>query len=60
LALIKNEEDFQKWLEKAEYMAWPALPYNPQYDNQAPIDYSNPTVVTPWWQSVRPWQIAEI
>ena len=60
LALIKNEEDFQRWLEKAEYMAWPALPYNPQYDNQAPIDYSNPTVVTPWWQSVRPWQIAEI
>ena len=60
LSQIKNEEDFQRWLEKAEYMAWPALPYNPQYDNQAPIDYSNPTVVTPWWQSVRAWQIAEI
>jgi hypothetical protein len=41
-------------------MAWPALPYNPRYDGQAPIDYSTPTVVTPWWQSIRPGQIAEI
>ena len=60
LAKVKNEKDFNAWLEKAEYMAWPALPYDPRYNGQAPIDYTNPTVITPWWQSVRAWQIAEI
>jgi hypothetical protein len=41
-------------------MAWPALPYDARYSWQAPIDYSTPTMVTPWWKSVRAWQIAEI
>jgi len=59
LAKVKNQKDFEAWLEKAQYMAWPALPYNPQY-NWNPVDYTTPTVVTPWGQSVRAWQIAEI
>ena len=60
LAKVQTEQDFNNWLNKAQEMAWPALPYNPRYDGQAPIDYTNATVVTPWWQSVRAWQIAEI
>ena len=60
LAKVKNEKQFNEWLKKAEYMAWPALPYDARYSWQTPIDYTNPTVVTPGWQSVRAWQIAEI
>ena len=60
LAKVQTEQEFNAWLDKAQEMAGPALPYNPRYDGQAPIDYSNPTVVTPGWQSIRPGQISEI
>lgn len=60
LSRVRNEKEFKAWLNKAQEMAWPALPHNPQYDNQEPIDYTDTTTVTPWWQSVRRWQIAEI
>lgn len=59
LSKVQNEQQFNNWLERAKLLM-PALPYNSQYDNQEPIDYTNTTTVTPWWQSVRKWQIAEI
>lgn len=59
LAKVKNEQEFNAWLEKAQEMAWPALPYNPQYDNQAPIDYSTPTRVDSKGNAAQYWQINE-
>lgn len=31
LAKVKNEQEFNAWLEKAQYMAWPALPETIQW-----------------------------
>ena len=59
LAKVKNEQEFNEWLNKAKSIN-PALPYNSQYDNQAPIDYTTPTKVTPQWQSIRYGQIWEL
>ena len=56
LAKVQSEQDFNNWLNKAQEMAWPALPYNPAY-NWAP---TTTITATPWWQSIRQWQIAEI
>lgn len=60
LAQVKNEKEFNAWLERARETAWPALPYDPRYNNQTPIDYTTPTRVTPEWQAVRQWQITEL
>ena len=56
LANVKTEQDFNNWLNKAQEMAWPALPYNPAY-NWTP---TTTITTTPWWQSIRQWQIAEV
>lgn len=58
LAQVKNEQEFQDWLHNAELLIQ-ALPYNPQYDNQEPIDYTSPTRVTPEWTAIRYGQIGE-
>lgn len=58
LSKVQNEQQFNAWLDKARNMN-PALPHNPEYDNQAPIDYSSPTRVTPEWTSTRYGQIGE-
>ena len=56
LAKVKNEKEFNDWLAKAEYMAWPALPYN-EWFNWTP---TTTITTTPEWVSFRQWQIAEI
>lgn len=61
LAKVKNEKEFNDWLAKAEYMAWPALPqYDTQNYNTIIWSDRNPITVTPGWQSVRQGQIAEM
>ena len=61
LAKVETKKQFDEWLQKAEYMAWPALPqYDTQNYNTIMWSDRNPITVTPWWQSVRQWQIAEL
>jgi hypothetical protein len=56
LTKVENEKQFKEWLQKAEYMAWLGLPYNPAY-NWTP---TTTITTTPWGQSIRQWQIAEV
>lgn len=61
LAKVQTEKQFNEWLQKAEYMAWPALPqYDTQNYNTIIWSDRNTISVTPWWQSVRQWQIADV
>ena len=61
LAKVQSQKDFQEWLDKAQAMAWPALPYNENVNNYNTIIGEWETIkVTPEWTSLREWQIAEI
>ena len=61
LAKVQSQQDFQNWLDKAQAMAWPALPYNENVNNYNTIIGEWETIkVTPEWTSLREWQIAEI